>query len=75
MVERQAEAAIDVGLDRMLRVAIARDVLPGRERGELGRRAVLVGAADEQHLVAASAGGSAHARRPAAASRRGCRDA
>src|SRR5678815_2647290 len=36
----------------MLRVAIGTDVLPGRDRAELGRRAVLVGAADEQHLVA-----------------------
>src|SRR5262245_2175049 len=52
MIERQAEAAIDVRLDRVLRVAIAPHVLAGRERAELGRRAVLVGAADEQHLVA-----------------------
>ncbi len=52
MIEREAEAAINIGLDRMLRVAIGADVLPGLDRAELGRRAVLVGAADEQHLVA-----------------------
>src|SRR5262249_28311670 len=52
VVEREAEAAIDVGLDRVLIVAVGADVLSGRERAELGRRAVLVGAADEQHLVA-----------------------
>ena len=52
MVEREAEAAVHVGLERVVRVAIGADVLPGRDRAELGRRAVLVGAADEQHLVA-----------------------
>jgi len=52
VVEREAEAAIDVGLDRVLRVAVRADVLPGAKRAELRRGAVLVGAADEQHVVA-----------------------
>jgi hypothetical protein len=51
MVERQAEAPIDVGLDGMLRIAVVLHVRAGLDRTELGRRAVLVGAADEQHLV------------------------
>ena len=52
MVERQAEAPIDVGLDRMLLRRSSRHVRPAAGGAELGRRAVLVGAADEQHLVA-----------------------
>src|SRR5262245_53910872 len=52
MVERKAEAAIDVGLQRMLGIAIAADLLARFDGAELGRGAVLVGAADEQHLVA-----------------------
>ena len=52
VVERKAEATIDIGLDRVLRVAIGLQVLSSRERAELGRRAVLVGAADEQDFVA-----------------------
>ena len=51
MIERQAEAPIDVGLDGMLRIAVVPHVRAGLDRAELGRRAVLVGAADEQHLV------------------------
>src|SRR5262245_11664253 len=52
MVERKAEAAIDIGLQRMLGIAIAADLLARFDGAELGRGAVLVGAADEQHLVA-----------------------
>ena len=52
MVERQAEAAIDVGLHRVLARAVVGDRQAGRLRRQLGRRAVLVGAAEEQHLVA-----------------------
>ena len=52
MVERQAEASIDVGLDCVLGIAIGAHLLPGLDGAELRRRAVLVGAADEQHLVA-----------------------
>ena len=52
MVERQAEAPVDVGLHRMLARAVLGDRQAGRLRRQLGRRAVLVGAAEEQHLVA-----------------------
>ncbi len=52
MIEGEIEPAIDVGLDLMLLVAIGRDVEAGRLGAELGRSAVLVGRADEQHLVA-----------------------
>ena len=52
VIERQAEAAIDVRLDRMLRIAVVPHVLAGLDRAELRRSAVLVGAADEQYLVA-----------------------
>ena len=52
VIERQAEAAIDVGLDRMLRIAVVPHVLAGLDRTELRRCTVLVGAADEQYLVA-----------------------
>ena len=52
MVERQAEAAIDVGLYRMLAGAVVGDRHAGGVRRQLDRRAVLVGAAQEQDLVA-----------------------
>ena len=42
--------------------------MPGLQRRQLGRRAVLVGGADEQHLVARARAGSARRRRPAASS-------
>jgi hypothetical protein len=51
VIERQAEAAIDVGLHGMLARAIRRDRQALGLGGELGRCAVLVGAAQEQHLV------------------------
>ena len=52
MIERQAEATIDVGLHRMLARAVVGDRHAGRLGRELDRRAVLVGAAEEQDLVA-----------------------
>ena len=52
MIERQAEAAVDARLDRMLRVAVRAHVEAGLDRAELGRRAVLGGASDEQYVVA-----------------------
>src|SRR6185369_6722430 len=52
MVEGKAEPAVDVGLDCVLRVAESADILSGANGAELGRRAVLVGGADEEHVVA-----------------------
>src|SRR3981189_2190287 len=52
MIERQIEASIDVRLDRVLRIAVAPHVFAGLDRAELRRRAVLVGAANEQYFVA-----------------------
>ena len=52
MIERQAEAAVDVGLHGVLARAIVGDRQACGLCRELGRRAVLVGAAEEQHLVA-----------------------
>ena len=52
VVERQAEPAIDVGLDAMLAGAIIGDRHAGGVCRELDRRAVLVGAAQEQDIVA-----------------------
>jgi hypothetical protein len=43
---------IDVRLDGMLLVAIVRDFLPDIARGEFRRSAVLVGAADDENVVA-----------------------
>ena len=52
MVERQAEPAIDVGLHRVLTGAVVGDRHAGGMRRQLDRRAVLVGAAQKQDLVA-----------------------
>ena len=51
MVERDAEPAIDLGLRRMLAGAVFGDRQSGLQRGQLGRRAVFIGAADEQHVA------------------------
>src|SRR6516164_3030155 len=50
-IERQAEASANVALQIMLLVAIAAHVKARFEGAKLGRGAVLVGGADEQHLV------------------------
>ena len=52
MIERQAEPPIDVGLNRVLPVAERPHVLPGLDGAEFGRRAVFIGAANEQNVVA-----------------------
>ncbi|MHC2424351.1 hypothetical protein ACVIST_001096 [Bradyrhizobium elkanii] len=51
MIEGEAEAPVDVGLDGVLRGAERADILSGLDGAELGRRAVLVGGADEEHVV------------------------
>ena len=51
MIEREAEATIDVGLDRVLAGAILGDRHARRLGGELAGCAVLVGTAEKQHLV------------------------
>src|ERR1700739_3143961 len=50
-VERQAEASADVALQVMLLIARAAHIESRFERAKLGRGTVLVGRADEQHLV------------------------
>src|SRR6516164_11176467 len=50
-VERQAEASADVALQGVLLVAIAAHIEPRFEGAELGRSAVFVGGANEQHLM------------------------
>jgi uncharacterized small protein (DUF1192 family) len=52
MIERQAEAPVDVGLDRVLFVAERTHILSGRDGAEFGGRAVFIGGADEQHVIA-----------------------
>lgn len=52
MVEGQGEAPVDRRLHGVLPLAIGGDVQPGLGGGQLGRGAVLVGGAEEQHLVA-----------------------
>ncbi len=52
-VPRQAVGAAHVVLQGVLLVAIGGHVLPRRGGGQLGRRAVLVGGADVEHLVPA----------------------
>jgi hypothetical protein len=52
MIEGNAEAPIDVRLDRVLAGAIGRDVETCPGSGDLGRRAVLVRAAEKQRLAA-----------------------
>jgi hypothetical protein len=52
MIERDAEAAIDVGLDRVLGGTVVGHIEAGLCRRQFGRRAVLVRAAQEQRLVA-----------------------
>ena len=51
-VEGDPEAGVDVGLQTELLVAEGLDVLAALLGLDLGRRAVLVGAADVEHLVA-----------------------
>jgi hypothetical protein len=51
MVERQVEAAVDVGLYRMLVGTVVGDRHAGGMRRQLDRRAVLVGAAQKQDLM------------------------
>jgi hypothetical protein len=53
MVERQAETPREVGLDLVLFCAIVGDAQTCRVGGQLGRRAVLVGRADEEDLMTA----------------------
>ncbi len=55
MVERQAETPREVGLDLVLFGAVVGDAEAGGIGGELGRRAVLVGRADEEDVVSAQA--------------------
>ena len=55
VVERQAETPREVGLDLVLLGAVVGDAETGRVGGELGRRAVLVGGADEEDVVSAKA--------------------
>ena len=55
VVERQPVAPREVGLDLVLLGAVVGDAQPRGGGGELGRGAVLVGRADEEHLVAAQA--------------------
>jgi hypothetical protein len=52
VVPGQKEPLVDVLLDRVLLAAVLLDREPLLDRGELGRRAVLVGRADEQDLFA-----------------------
>ncbi len=52
VIEGQAEAAVDVGLNGVLGIAEGPDVLAGLDGAELGGCAVLVGRADEEHVVA-----------------------
>src|ERR1700687_3749877 len=51
VIEREAEATIDVGLDRVLTRAILSDRQPRRLSGKLNGRAVFVRTAEKQHLV------------------------
>ena len=55
VVERQPEAVGEILLHLPEPRAVGGDRLAGPGGGELGRRAVLVGGADQQHLVAAGA--------------------
>ncbi len=52
MIEREAKAAVNVRLQRMLTAAKGGDLLVGRQGGKLGGRAMIVGTANEQNLVA-----------------------
>jgi hypothetical protein len=52
MVERKAEPAVNVGLDCVLLRTVVRYRKPGFGGRKLRRRAMLVGGADEQHVVA-----------------------
>src|SRR5262245_5334562 len=52
MIEREPEAGADVALDDEVPVAIFAHVLARLLGGQLGRRAVLVGGANEKHLMA-----------------------
>jgi len=52
MVERQAKPPIDVGLNGVLLVAEGSHILPGLDGAELGGRAVFIGAANKEHVVA-----------------------
>ena len=53
MIEGKAEAITKVLLDRMHVCAILIDRKTGFERSELGRRAMFIGRADEEHFVPA----------------------
>ena len=75
VVERQAETPGEVCLDLVLLGAVVGDAQSGRGGGEFGRRAVLVGRADEEDVVPAQAHGGARTRPRAASSRPGCRGA
>jgi hypothetical protein len=52
MIEGQSKAAIDTGLDGVLRVAEGPDVLVSLDGAELGGRTVFIGGADKENLVA-----------------------